>query len=415
MHLARLAEYFPACRGCAHRDDTGTLSAKLVKRLRAAWSNGRQAAGFTDEGFAGNSPNDLPPIVAGQVAAAFGLWLQRRSANPRIGEEWSSLDVPFSRPLAENSALAGTSCDAGASGNCVPTPERGNEGDEERGNEWSSGEAEPRGQCVPRRSLGTSCDRQVGNLSHDRKCRVAVGHDGRAIMPEYVAAVCEGLRMAACETFDAGPATASSLEFAVAHFQLNGGMLLGSAHERPSSVCLKFWGGGPRRICGDSFVEPMQRVVQGGFDRPARSFAALHRLPADAPFLASLADEFHGLRPLRFVLSSTSRPWIDHLQKLLQPTACEIIPCRVLPAEFASQIVADNAHFGVRVADDGECCDFFDEQGRAFPSSSLSMCSRVPRDTAKHDALEALIALLIVLSRGDRPCSAVLDRGTIED
>jgi phosphomannomutase len=330
MHLARLAEFFPSCRECAHHDDTGTLSAKLVKRLRAVWSNGRQPVGFTDEGFAGESPNDLPPTLARRVAAAFGLWLAR------------------------------------------------------------------------------SCGGAV-------TARVAVGNDARAIMPEYVAAVCEGLRIASCETYDVGPATSSSLEFGIASFELDGGILLGSAREKPSSVCLKFWGVGSQRFFGRSSVEPLERVLHGGFDRPARSFAAIRRLQADVPFLASLADEFHGLRPLRFVLSSASRPWVDHLEKLLQPTACQIIPCRVLPGEFASQIVADNAHFGIRVVGDGEWCHFFDEQGRAFPSDSHSEWTGVPRDAAKHDALGALIALLKVLSRDDRPCSAVLDEAADEN
>jgi phosphomannomutase len=321
MHYARLAEFYPACRHCVHHDDTGCLSEKLVKRLHEIWNDGREPASFQDVGFVGNSPNELPPVMVRQVAAAFGLWLQRS---------------------VEKSPFA------------------------------------------------------------ERKETIAIAHDARSIMPEYVANICEGLRHAACEVFDIGPATSAAMQFAVQHFELDGGILLGSIDRRPQAICLKFWGIGPQRMLGKSAFQPLEEILQSGFDRPERKFGAQHRLQAETPYLAALADQFHGLRPLRIAIESTSRPWLNYFEKLLQSTACRIIPSRVLPHEFPGQIAADAAHFGISVANDGECFTFFDEQGRQFDPCSPSLL----------DALAAVIHLLQVLSRDDRPCSEALGAET---
>jgi hypothetical protein len=357
LHLARLSEFYPSCRRCAHRTDTGPLSAKLEERLHEVWNDGKEPAGFCEEGFSGNSPHDLPPALARQAAIAFGLWLQREI-------------IDFHSTLSKEKGV----------------------------------------------------------------CRIAVGNDAREILPEYVVAVCEGLRFAACEAFDIGPATSAAVAFAVAHFGLDGGILLGSANQRPTAICMKFWemvqNIGPRRMPGRASFQPLEEIWKNRFDRPARRFGRQRRLSAETVYLDSLAERFHRLRPLRFVVDCTSRPWVMHVEKLLQSTACRIIPCRVLRDELPSQIRADNAHIGVRVSNDGECCTLFDEQGREYqpcsqapPGNTLSWRLRLPEEMATNanlpsfplplDALTALIQILQALSRDDRPCSAMLDEAAL--
>jgi phosphomannomutase len=234
-------------------------------------------------------------------------------------------------------------------------------------------------------------------------------------MPEYIAAACEGLRWAACEAFDLGPMTSAGMQFALSHFQFDGGILLGSTSQKPSAICMKVWGPGPRRMLGKSSFQPIEAILQNGLDRPARSYGPQHRLQAEKPYLAALAERFHGLRPLRFVVDSTSRPWGMYLEKLLQTTACRIIPCRVLPQEFSRQIAADNAHFGIRVSSDGENCMIFDEQGRQIERERLvDLLKTLDLGTSDvpTDALVTVAHFLQFLSRDDRPCSAVLD-GTV--
>lgn len=82
VHLGRLAAYYPGCRQCPHRDDTGTLSPRRVKRLAETRRRADVPSLFDDEGVAGVYLNEIGPAQAQSLAAAFGVWLlDRRSAS----------------------------------------------------------------------------------------------------------------------------------------------------------------------------------------------------------------------------------------------------------------------------------------------------------------------------------------------
>jgi phosphomannomutase len=50
VHLGRLSAFYPGCRQCPHRDDTGTLSAKQVEQLSAVAQRVRPPSLFHEEG-----------------------------------------------------------------------------------------------------------------------------------------------------------------------------------------------------------------------------------------------------------------------------------------------------------------------------------------------------------------------------
>ena len=77
VHLGRLARFYPPCRRCAHRDDTATLSAGLLKRLAQTRRRAEPGPVFDDEGAAGVYLNELDAPTAGQMAAALGACLRR--------------------------------------------------------------------------------------------------------------------------------------------------------------------------------------------------------------------------------------------------------------------------------------------------------------------------------------------------
>jgi len=81
VHLGRMAQFYPGCRTCRHRDDTASLSSKQVKRLRQARPSARTPSLFDGESAGGVYPNELTAHVAGQLAAAFGVYL-RDEADP---------------------------------------------------------------------------------------------------------------------------------------------------------------------------------------------------------------------------------------------------------------------------------------------------------------------------------------------
>ena len=78
VHLGRLARFFPACRQCAHRDETGTLSARHVERLAETRSRGLMPELFQEEGVQGVYRNEFSPAAAQETAAALGIWLIRQ-------------------------------------------------------------------------------------------------------------------------------------------------------------------------------------------------------------------------------------------------------------------------------------------------------------------------------------------------
>ena len=85
IHLGRLASFYPGCRHCPHRDDTGTLSPRQVRQLAETRPRGEARSVFHDEGAGGVYLNDLGPAVARRIAVAFGVAMQQSPiANPSV-------------------------------------------------------------------------------------------------------------------------------------------------------------------------------------------------------------------------------------------------------------------------------------------------------------------------------------------
>jgi len=82
VHLARLASFYPNCRGCAHVNDTGTLSPQLVKLLTQTRRREHDPSLFSAEGVMGVYLNTLNTAQTRDLAAAFGLGLSHRGAEP---------------------------------------------------------------------------------------------------------------------------------------------------------------------------------------------------------------------------------------------------------------------------------------------------------------------------------------------
>ena len=75
LHFGRLAGFYPACRTCPHRDDTGALPPGQVRHLQEVAACAPPATCFDDEGLGGVSPHELSATVARRAAAAFGIAL----------------------------------------------------------------------------------------------------------------------------------------------------------------------------------------------------------------------------------------------------------------------------------------------------------------------------------------------------
>ena len=78
IHLGRLTRYYPGCRSCPQRHDTGSLSSRRVKRLDQPRPRVTPAMLFANEAVQGTYLNDLDPATAGAMGRALGVYLTRQ-------------------------------------------------------------------------------------------------------------------------------------------------------------------------------------------------------------------------------------------------------------------------------------------------------------------------------------------------
>ena len=277
-----------------------------------------------------------------------------------------------------------------------------------------------------------------------------VAGDGRLATAAIVAAIVEGIRWAGCEAVDIGPASAPCTARAIEHLTAGGGILVGNPDGEPHRVGLKFWAHGAPLSQGGLLNDIAASLPSGGdgamLDRPRRTFGRLQTFPAADLYLSDLRTAYHALRPLRFVLDCSAGPILAYLKELIRNVACRIIACK--SSRLGAQVVAAQAHLGMRIDDDGENCHVVDERGQSVEAEQLLALiagnfSGPPMQSEElrqqtflrmlesraalalgaagrlwyagghapfPDALRTLTYLLVLLSRNDLAFSAVLDR-----
>jgi phosphomannomutase len=80
VHLGRLARFYPGCRQCPHRHDTGTFSPRQIRQWAEVESRGEPRPWFHDQESGAVYLDDVRPAAVRDMAAALGVFLQRRPA-----------------------------------------------------------------------------------------------------------------------------------------------------------------------------------------------------------------------------------------------------------------------------------------------------------------------------------------------
>ena len=71
VHLARLAAFFPKCRHCQYRHDTGQISPTVVEQIQDVQrQRSPQRSLFQADGVRGVFLNEITPAVAGRIAGS---------------------------------------------------------------------------------------------------------------------------------------------------------------------------------------------------------------------------------------------------------------------------------------------------------------------------------------------------------
>ncbi len=311
VHLARLASFYPRCRCCEHRHDTGLLSPRKVQQLVAVAESRPAGSLFREEGVGGVYLNDLTPADARRIAATFATVLRCEGDGPAAGDARR-----------------------------------------EEGKETTP-------TLLPPSSF----------ISHP--FAVVLGGDGRALTAELVAAACEGLRFAGCEVIDVGPVTSACLAFAVQRAHAAGGLLVGNSGTEPHEAAITFWARGGRPISAGPLLTDIRQGLLADSDHRTKVFGDVRLESAAEEYLVAMAGYYHGLRPLRVIVRSSSQPFFHFLRQLADRVACEIVPSRAARQELPDQIRENAAHFAVEVCGNGEACRVWNEQGREVDAGLL--------------------------------------------
>ncbi len=330
VHLSRLAAFYPKCRECPHRQETGQLPQPQFEQDDSSQPRESERSLFTLEGVRGVYLNELTRQKAGELSAAFASLL------------WESL------PLAGRSDLrdANSKRPIRRSGPVVVV------GFDER---------------------PSSPDIVTGVAAALRRMSCQVVDIGQTSMPCFRFAVAHmqaagGILISGhgCEPSWTG------LDFVV-------------KHGRPVSVS------GRRVENRDdhtstraiSLEDIDHRCVQGAV-RPLRQGGSQRVFQASVPYLAGLLKRFHALRPLRIAIGCPVRfvrRTLDELFEKLPVTLNWIeIPQRrrdVLNENDADvrrvceAVAAQEADFGLLIDDDGANVAVVDELGRLLAPGDL--------------------------------------------
>jgi phosphomannomutase len=337
VHLSRLAAFYPKCRDCSHRQETGQLPQPQFAEEESARPSVSESSLCTLEGVRGVYLNELTRHKAGEFAAAFAslLW----ESLPLAGRS-DLRDANSKRPIRRNGPVVVVGFDERPSSPDIVT-----------------------GVAAALRRM--SC--QVVDVSQTSlPCfRFAVAHlqaAGGVLISGH-----------GCEPSWTG------LDFV-------------GKQGRPISVAA------PRATNGDEVFAPraislndIHNRWEHGTVRPLRQGGTQRVFPASVPYLAGLWQHFHALRPLRVAVACPMRfvrQTLDTLFTKLPVTLDWVeIPqrCRdLLNADdsdvlrLRDAVVARSADFGFLIDDDGVNVAVLDEDGALVaPADLLSLLAEV--------------------------------------
>ena len=376
VHLARLASFFPACRTCAFRTDTGSLSASVVEQLEQTSQRTEQQPLFQQDGVRGIVLNRLTrPAVSGMVAAlAACLWDDAPSASGPAGASGTRPRRPVvivghdERPTSPLlvTAVADTlrrmSCQViDVSLTTWPCFRFAVEHLEADGGILVTGAGRDPAWNGLEFVLAGATPLSYGNLPAlpaaaiwKGRTREPAGSGNTAASPAL--------------KISAGPAALPGIPVVNAA-AVQGRGAAATASEPPDPT------GGLNRIAA--------RATES-FSRPARSAGPQESFLAAVPYEAGLWKHFHALRPLKVICGSPLRLVRQTLSRLFEKLPCDLelleLPVRERNVQDArdadllrvgAAVRQHNGHLGLVIDDDGARCGFLDENGHHVPADDV--------------------------------------------
>lgn len=377
VHLSRLAAFYPKCRDCPLRTDTGQLPARTVQQLQNTERRVRRKSLMTREGIRAVYLNELTRARAGQIAAAFAgmLWEQA---------PWLPAGTPDSpcRRKARPSVVVGH--DERPSSPDIVTGVAG------ALRQWGC-------QVIDIGTASTPCFWfAVDHLRASGGIFVTgAGCDPAWTGLNFAGPLGTPLSMPSRGNPECGTAT---LESAWQHLQLaipnaqsgirfpDRGNMSSKEESNPSGhativphaeLPIAHSGGLELAVLESRLTRPLARPTRSA--GPQRTFRAL------VPYEAGLWKHFHALRPLTICAAIGSPAVLRTLERLFAELSCRWrvvpIPVRVRRLEdpqdvdiqrVSAGVRAHAAHLGLVIDDDGLRCGFLDERGTLIPTAAVA-------------------------------------------
>lgn len=320
VHLARLAAFYPKCRDCEHRHDTGQIAPRTVERLQSTERRVARPSLFTTEGVRGVYLNELTRGRAAEIAAAFAslLW----EAAPLTG-----------RVAAEQKRRSASTLPPTGAPRTGPT--------------------------------------------------VVIAFDERPSSPDIITGVATALRRMGCAVIDLGLATKPCFRFTVDHLQATAGIFVTGAGCDPAWTGLDFVGRNAAPYSMGTGLEKIEAHFNGGVQRAVRHAGPQRTFQAMVPYEAGLWKHFHALRPLSVCCACPTQIVPRILERLFAKLPCKLhrLPLPQRTRDLSSPddpdvlrlgdaVVAGRHHLGMLI-DDGQRCAFVDEQGDLVSARDL--------------------------------------------
>ena len=340
VHLSRLAAFFPACRECPFRTDTGQLASSTIERLQSTEHRVERESLFTIEGVRGAYINELTRSKAGQMAAALARLLWQES--PLIGRAETAQQGH--RPRRPSVVV----------------------GHDER----PSSPDIVTGVATSLRRMGC----QVIDISLTTK-------------PCFWFSVDHLDADAGIFVTGAGsPPSWTGLDFC--------GRQGTPLSQRPASAS-------SCETAGALDLNRIEEQLRQPFSRSTRHAGPYRTFQAAVPYEAGLWKHFHALRPLNIACACPNRLTRRTLERIFETLPCQLnlvdVPHRVRDVRNAddadierlSQAVQrQQADVGILIDDDSQRCGFVDERGQHVSSERMTqllcqlMLAEHPGETA---------------------------------
>jgi len=233
--------------------------------------------------------------------------------------------------------------------------------------------------------LDTDLAQRIGRsfASWLRGDRVVIGHDIRLSSPEIKRAVVAGLLTGGAHVHDIGLCGTEEMYFAVAHYGMDGGIMITASHNPRDHNGMKLVRDGARPISGDTGLREIERMAAEESWTPSTRLGTKQDLEHRITYLRRLLSfvDVPALEPLRVVVNPGNggagvvlEALEPHLPFALEKMQYDPdghfpngVPNPLLEenrAETSRKVVENGADFGVAWDGDFDRCFFFDETGR---------------------------------------------------